>query len=68
MGQEAGEESLPAFWLEDTLTIPMDGDTIIAFNLAKNVHTPSDVMVYLKGQKLLFGGTVSNRFKISRCK
>ncbi|MFT4855519.1 MAG: hypothetical protein ACI8YP_003639 [Algoriphagus sp.] len=46
MGQEAGEESLPTFWLEDMLTIPpMDGDAIIAFNLAKNVHTPSDVML-----------------------
>ncbi|OYU94438.1 MAG: hypothetical protein CFE21_15625 [Bacteroidetes bacterium B1(2017)] len=56
--KEAGKESLPTQWLLSQQIIPLGNDTLIVFNLAKDVHTPSDVMVYLPGHKLLFGGDV----------
>ena len=55
---EAGLESMPNVWVKDQLMIPMGGDTLTVFNLKGNVHTPSDVMVYLHQQKVLFGGDV----------
>lgn len=56
--KEVGKETLPTKWLKDTLIIPMGADTLTVFNLAKNVHTPSDVMVYMHQHKILFGGDV----------
>lgn len=56
--KESGEETLPGRWVTDELVIPMGTDTAIVFNLAKNVHTPSDVMVYFKQRQILFGGDV----------
>lgn len=56
--KESGEETLPGRWVTDELVIPMGTDTAIVFNLAKNVHTPSDVMVYFKQRRILFGGDV----------
>lgn len=56
--KESGAESLPGRWVKDELVIPMGTDTAIVFNLAKNVHTPSDVMVYFKQRQILFGGDV----------
>ena len=56
--KEAGKESMPTQWVKDKMIIPMVDDTLIVFNLAKNVHTPSDVMVYMPQHKLFFGGDV----------
>lgn len=56
--KEADEASMPTQWLKDTLRIPMGTDTALVFNLAHNVHTPSDVMVYLTQRKMLFAGDV----------
>lgn len=56
--KEAGEKNLPGRWLKDTMLVPLGTDTAIIFNLAKNVHTASDVMVYLKSRKLLFAGDI----------
>jgi glyoxylase-like metal-dependent hydrolase (beta-lactamase superfamily II) len=56
--KEAGEETLPTQWLQDKMDIKMGDDTVTIFNLAKNIHTASDVMVYLHKRKMLFGGDV----------
>ena len=56
--KEAGEETLPTQWLQDKMDIKMGDDTATIINLAKNIHTASDVMVYLHKRKMLFGGDV----------
>ena len=56
--KEAGKENMPTLWLKDRMDIPMGNDTATIFNLGKNVHTQSDVMVYLHRRKLLFAGDV----------
>jgi glyoxylase-like metal-dependent hydrolase (beta-lactamase superfamily II) len=56
--KEAGEKTLPTEWLLDKKDIKMGDDTITLFNLATNVHTASDVVVYLHERKMLFGGDV----------
>ena len=56
--KEAGEKSLPTQWLQDRMDIKMGDDTVTILNLAKNIHTSSDVMVYLHKRKMLFGGDV----------
>ena len=56
--KECGEEGIPTQWLKDKMDIKMGDDTATIFNLGKNVHTASDVMVYLHKRKMLFGGDV----------
>lgn len=56
--KEAGKETMPAVWLKDRKDIKMGDDTVTIINLGKNIHTPSDVMVYLHKRKMLFGGDV----------
>lgn len=53
-----GAESLPSKWLQDSLNIRMGDETVTVLNLAKNIHTESDVVVYLHNRKLLFTGDV----------
>jgi len=56
--REANEESLPTEWLKDKISFKMGEDTVTIFNLGKNVHTESDVLVYLHKRKMLFTGDV----------
>ncbi len=56
--KEAGEETLPTQWLKDRMDIKMGDDTVTLLNLARNVHTQSDVVVYLHKRKMLFAGDV----------
>jgi len=56
--KEAGEETMPTDWLKDKMDIKMGNDTVTLLNLAKNVHTQSDIVVYLHKRKLLFAGDV----------
>lgn len=56
--KEAGEENLPTQWLNDRMDIHVGDETITLLNLAKDVHSESDVLVYLHKRKLVFGGDV----------
>jgi glyoxylase-like metal-dependent hydrolase (beta-lactamase superfamily II) len=56
--KNAGENTLPTQWLKDRMDIKMGDDTVTLLNLAKNIHTASDVVVYLHKRKMLFGGDV----------
>jgi cyclase len=56
--KEAGVESMPTQWLKDRMDIKMGDDTVTILNLGKNIHTPSDIIVYLHKRKMLFGGDV----------
>ncbi len=56
--KEAGAETLPTQWLKDSLTLKMGDETVTILNLAKDVHTESDVFVYLHNRKMLFTGDV----------
>jgi glyoxylase-like metal-dependent hydrolase (beta-lactamase superfamily II) len=56
--KEAGEKTLPGRWLKRPLLIPMKDDTLLIYGLGGPVHTPGDLMVYLKKRKVLFGGDV----------
>lgn len=56
--KEAGEESLPTQWLKDRMDIHVGNETMTLINLAKDVHSESDILVYLHNRKLLFGGDV----------
>jgi cyclase len=56
--KEAGEESMPTEWLKDKKDIKMGDDTATLYNLGRNVHTASDVVVYLHKRKMLFTGDV----------
>jgi glyoxylase-like metal-dependent hydrolase (beta-lactamase superfamily II) len=55
---EAKAETLPQEWLKDTMRIALDDDTLLVFNLQKNIHTTNDVMVYALRRKILFAGDV----------
>ncbi len=56
--KEDGKESLPTEWLKGRKDIRMGDDTVTLFNLGRNAHTESDIMVYLHKRKILFGGDV----------
>lgn len=56
--EEAGRETMPTEWLKDRKDIKMGDDTVTIMNLEKNIHTPSDIMVYLHKRKMLFAGDV----------
>ena len=56
--KDVDKENLPTLWLPIQMDIKMDDDTVTIINLAKNIHTASDVMVYLHKRKMLFGGDV----------
>jgi glyoxylase-like metal-dependent hydrolase (beta-lactamase superfamily II) len=56
--KEASEKTLPTAWLQDRMDIKMGDDTVTILNLAKNIHTASDIVVYLHKRKMLFGGDV----------
>ena len=56
--KQCGEEGIPTTWLKDRMGIKMGDDTATIINLGKNIHTASDVMVYLHKRKMLFGGDV----------
>jgi glyoxylase-like metal-dependent hydrolase (beta-lactamase superfamily II) len=56
--KEAGETTLPTRWLKDRMDVRMGDDTVTFLNLGRNVHTPSDIVVYLHRRKMLFGGDV----------
>lgn len=56
--KETDAASLPGRWLNRPLLIPMDEDTLLVYDLGGPVHTPGDIMVYLKKRKVLFGGDV----------
>jgi cyclase len=54
--EEAGKEGIPTKWLKNKMDIKMGNDTVTIFNLGKNIHTESDVVVYLHKRKILFSG------------
>ncbi|HXD93012.1 MAG TPA: MBL fold metallo-hydrolase [Bacteroidia bacterium] len=56
--KNAGEKTLPTKWLKDKMDIKMGDDTVTLLNLAKPIHTASDLVVYLHKRKMLFGGDV----------
>ena len=56
--KENGEEGIPTKFLKDRMDISMGDDTVTIFNLHGNIHTPSDVMIYLHRRKMLFAGDV----------
>jgi cyclase len=56
--KQAGDAGMPTIWLKDKMDLPMGDDTATIINLQKNIHTESDVMVYLHRRKMLFGGDV----------
>jgi len=56
--KESDAASLPGRWLKRPLLIPIDDDTLLVYDLGGPVHTPGDLMIYLKKRKLLFGGDV----------
>jgi len=56
--KEVDKENLPTLWLPTKMDIKMGNDTATIINLSQNIHTASDVMVYLHKRKMLFGGDV----------
>jgi glyoxylase-like metal-dependent hydrolase (beta-lactamase superfamily II) len=56
--KDASEETLPTRWLKGRMDIKMGDDTITLIEFGRNAHTASDVFVYLKKRKMLFGGDV----------
>jgi cyclase len=56
--KEADSETLPTTWLKDRMDLKVGDETVTILNLAANVHTASDVVVYLHKRKMLFGGDV----------
>jgi glyoxylase-like metal-dependent hydrolase (beta-lactamase superfamily II) len=56
--KEADAATCPTQWLKDKMDIPMGNDTATLVNLGRNVHTASDVVVYLHRRKMLFTGDV----------
>ena len=56
--KDAGEESLPTEWLQGPMDIKMGDDTATIFTLKRDIHTESDIFVYLHKRKMLFGGDV----------
>jgi glyoxylase-like metal-dependent hydrolase (beta-lactamase superfamily II) len=56
--KEAGEKTLPTDWLKDRIDLKVGDETVTILNLAKHIHTVSDVVVYLHNRKILFTGDV----------
>ncbi len=56
--KQSGKEGVPTIWLKDRMDIKMGDDTATIINLGKNIHTESDVVVYLHKRKMLFAGDV----------
>jgi len=56
--KQNGDEALPTQWLKDKMDIKMGSDTVTLFNIGKNVHTASDIVVYLHKRKMLFTGDI----------
>lgn len=53
--EQNGQDNMPTEWLKDSLTIPMDDETVSIVNIGR-AHTYSDVVVYLHKRKMLFAG------------
>ncbi len=53
---DAGEQSLPAEWVKDSMTIKVGNEIVTVLNLGFSAHTQSDVVVYLNNRKLIFTG------------
>ncbi|MFI5148233.1 MAG: MBL fold metallo-hydrolase [Bacteroidia bacterium] len=51
-----GDDGLPTEWLKQSITIAMGTDSVTIYNMGKNIHTASDVVVYLHRRKMLFTG------------
>ena len=56
--KNADAESMPTKWVKDRMDVKIGGDTATIFNLGRNIHTESDVVVYLHKRKMLFSGDV----------
>ncbi len=55
---EAGEDAMPTEWLKAKMDIQLGDDTVTVLNMAKNIHTASDIVVYLHKRKMLFAGDI----------
>ena len=56
--EEAGEKTMPTQWLKDRMDFKVGDEWVTILNLGKNIHTISDVVVYLHNRKMLFAGDV----------
>lgn len=56
--EEGKPEDMPRQWLEGSIDIPMDDDTVSIFALNFVAHTPGDLFVYSHKRKMLFTGDV----------
>lgn len=56
--KEDGAESLPNKWLQDTMDVRMGDEIATIYNFGKNIHTNSDIVVYLHKRKMLFTGDI----------
>jgi glyoxylase-like metal-dependent hydrolase (beta-lactamase superfamily II) len=54
--KDAGENNLPTQWLKDSLEIKMGDEVVHVYNMDKNIHSESDVLVYLSSRRILFAG------------
>lgn len=54
--QEGKPEDSPRQWLEGSIDIPMDDDTVTLWALGFVAHTPGDVVAYSHKRKMLFAG------------
>ena len=54
--KDAGENNLPTEWIKDSMSIRMGDELVQIYNCGKNIHSESDVVVYLSKRKLLFAG------------
>ena len=50
--------ALPTDWIKDTMELKLGDETVIIKNIPYNIHTKSDVVVYLKNRKMLFTGDI----------
>lgn len=53
---DAGENNLPNEWLKDSMVFKMDDEIVHVYNMGKNIHSESDVVVYFSSRKILFAG------------
>lgn len=54
--KDAGENNLPNEWLKDSMVFKMDDEIVYVYNMGKNIHSESDVVVYFSSRKMLFAG------------
>lgn len=54
--KDAGENNLPNEWLKDSMVFKMDDEIVHVYNMGKNIHSESDVVVYFSSRKMLFAG------------